>query len=168
MQFGHFFWSDSISEPHSGQLTISGFGINISPWGIRACGAPPQVDRHLTLVIGEFVNRPKTAPVTFSFRGNLDIRRRLPDPKVKGCCYGQHQPLLRSGLQCPGAARTGSGQAIARMRGRFKGNGEFISKLIIVQTTTTMTSKRSGLQILVHRFDSGPRLQTLSIEGTRT
>jgi hypothetical protein len=34
-------------------------------------------------MIGELENRVHPVPTTFSFRGSLDIRRRLPDRMVK-------------------------------------------------------------------------------------
>jgi hypothetical protein len=55
----------------------------------------------LALVIGELENRRKTVPVTFSFRGNLDIRHRLPDRMVKASPDWPATFHLRRGFYAP-------------------------------------------------------------------
>ena len=56
-------------------------------------------------MIGELENRPKSVPVTFSFRGSLDIRHRLPDRMGQGVNELVGDIPLRQGFLSPGAAR---------------------------------------------------------------
>ena len=60
----------------------------------------------MSLVIGELENRNKTVPVAFSFRGNLDIRHRLPDRMGQGVIESSDDIPLVEGFLSPGATRT--------------------------------------------------------------
>lgn len=70
------------------------------------CGPPPQTCPRPPM-IGELENREYPVPTTFSTRGRLDIRRRLPDRMVKesGAVTAGAKPVLL-GFPRPRAART--------------------------------------------------------------
>ena len=77
-----------------------------APRETRARGAPPRDGITWSLVIRGLENRPKSVPMTFSFRGNLDIRHRPPDRMGQGVAEIVGDNPLRQGFLSPGAART--------------------------------------------------------------
>ena len=52
-------------------------------------------------MIGELENRQQAVPVTFSFRGGLDIRHRLPDRSGQGVVPFRVAPYRVEGVSTP-------------------------------------------------------------------
>lgn len=61
----------------------------------------PASTSHQTLVIGELVNRTQPVPTTFRLGGALDIRRRLPDHRVKDVWVATCSPTAVLGVTTP-------------------------------------------------------------------